>query len=211
MKCVIFDLDGTLVDTAPDVCLALNLAFDYYGIAHANVIKSMIGPPAIEIIKKCAIGEHDINVYTLILNKFREIHDNSQLDLTKAMPNASQIIEILNHESYGVAIATNKPRSGVNNILKKFFPDTKFCSISCLGDKDVSSKFESIRSVVTGTRYYEYTMVGDTVGDILSAKENLITSVAYLNGYGSNKELYDLSPDYLINDLIELRTILQIK
>lgn len=204
MKSVIFDLDGTIVDTSKDVLDAFRLSFDKFNLPHSGLARNVIGPPAIDIIKN--VTNCDDSIAKEVLSEFRSIHDRSLLECSSLMPNAKSTIVSLVNLGIRVCIATNKPRSGTLNILRKFNIIDYFDNIVCLSDPGIFSKYDAVMANIAGDLKECY-MVGDAVGDINAANKSGVVSVAYTLGFGNTSELLAALPKFVISDLSDLISI----
>lgn len=130
-KLVIFDLDGTLVDTLPDISVALNTALKSCGY-EANYsldeIKSFIGSGEYLLIKRSLIkfdqtNEDEIKRVRNEYSKYYHEHCN-----INSLPYSGIIDElnILKQNGYQLAVLSNKPHSETTKVVKTYFPTNFF-------------------------------------------------------------------------------------
>ncbi len=103
---LLFDLDGTLVDSLPDLTLALNLLREELNLApfQQQQVHSMVGDGATVLVKK-ALGEE---LYaTQHLMRFMDIYDQHLLDNTRCYPGIKDLLA--SHPAEKMAVVTNKP------------------------------------------------------------------------------------------------------
>lgn len=116
-KLIFFDLDGTLLDTAPDVHNCVNLALQEMGLPRVPLeqTKKAIGPgPA--VFSKIILGEDNVHRFEEYRDIFRPIYLEKCMDNTKPFPGIITLLEKL-HE-YKLVVLTNKPSNSSNKILK---------------------------------------------------------------------------------------------
>ncbi len=114
---IIFDLDGTLYDTAPDVHNCVNLALSEMGLPPVSLQQTMqaIGPGP-GMFSKIILGAEHLHRYDEYIQIFRPIYHQKCLDKTRPFPG---IVELLNKlENTIKVVATNKPTTGSTLILK---------------------------------------------------------------------------------------------
>jgi len=210
---VLFDLDGTLIDSAEEITDCLNKAFGVNGLNKFVIDRSHIGPPVQDMILAIA-PDLEKNVLNNILKEFRSLYDNSRFLKTRLYNGVTELLEELQNRDIKSFIVTNKPWNPTRAILSKFRMDN-FADVICpdIDSAGKLSKSEMIAVIIEKWHLEksETMMVGDTESDVLSARRNGIVTVALLNGYGDNRRLMESNPDYLINDLNMLHNILKIR
>jgi phosphoglycolate phosphatase len=107
-KYLLFDLDGTLVDSVADLTTSLNLLADELGHPHleTNKVRTIIGDGATKLIKR-AYGEANYRREQLL--RFLEIYADHLLDQTRCYPGVIDLLQ--NHPAEQMAIVTNKPHA----------------------------------------------------------------------------------------------------
>ena len=113
LPAIIFDLDGTLIDSAPDLAEALNrtlLEINRPALSLSS-IRNLVGTGALALIKKGlkASGGIENNDLEALRIRFLEIYDEILLEKTKLFPGAFKAIKNLAKLKYPLAICTNKP------------------------------------------------------------------------------------------------------
>lgn len=201
IKNVIFDLDGTLVDSAGDIIDCLKEA---YCAANINfpipINKSCIGPPLPEIIKSIMpdISEEELNK---IVKEFRNCYDKSAFKKTRIYEGVDILLHKLASMDIKMFIATSKPIVSTRRILLNSKIDY-FCDIIS-PDMIQGVRLDKMKMVSYLIKKWKLKkartlMVGDSASDIFAAHNNSIISVAVLNGYGDPSIIYDSGPDYAI-------------
>lgn len=206
-KNIIFDLDGTLVDTAPDIINCLKQAFAE--VLKQNDIKiseKIIGPPVSEMIKKTKPDLNDQEVEALT-NEFRVCYDNSVFPDTYLYEGVRKLLNVLQDEGCRIFLVTNKPMLPTRKIIKKLKIDLfdKVVTSDILPKKKLS-KSEMIEFLVDNCclNPAKSIIVGDTQEDVFAARENSIASVVLLSGYGNNADLVRAKPKYILGNIEDL-------
>lgn len=199
---IIFDLDGTLVDSSRDIIHYLKKAYEtlpqYYG---TSVKKSHLGSPLNEIITKIT-PEITSSARSIVYKTFRNSYDNSPLTLTKPYPGAIELLQTLKFKKTKLFLATNKPSPQAIKTLNvthiNFFDNiatsTDFPSKTAMIEHHLSCGLDPSTTI----------MIGDDATDIMAAHANKISSIAILNGYGNTKKLIRSKPLYTIKDIDQL-------
>jgi len=206
-RAVIFDLDGTLVDSVPDVAASLNKALDLYGGSQfsTEIVKSMIGQGAGSMIKKAIghLGWHDEEGrFETILRKFLGLYSAQPCNYSQLFPGAAEILETLESLNYNLGICTNKPQVTTDPVLQAFNLNSYFSAIVC-GDKVSHQKpdkrhiFQTLEQM--GTKSRQAVFVGDSVHDIEAARNAGIPSIVVPWGY-SQVPVTKLRADALVDD-----------
>ena len=131
-KLVIFDLDGTLLNTIADLGTATNHALEQNGYpTHPiDAYPFMVGNGVRRLIERAIPSESrtDHNVDALLAD-FRSYYDEHLCDLTKPYPGIELLLEDITLKGVQVAVASNKYESAVRRLISYFFPQIKFAAI----------------------------------------------------------------------------------
>lgn len=129
-KCVIFDLDGTLLDSLQGILDAANLSFKEMGY---NVQRSYeegkyyIGAGAIEFARRAMKGvDMSPEKEQEMMDRFLVNYKRIQSEATKPFKGIVELLEDLQKAGYYLAIASNKPQILLDPIVKQLFPTIKF-------------------------------------------------------------------------------------
>ena len=211
---IIWDLDGTLINSDYDIKYCLELALKDSGVDLSNQIKPIIVGPTIDVIVKESFPKEALNDIILIkvISSFREIYDNSDFEHTKPFHGIDTIIHNKNIVHH---IVTNKPDIPTKRILDKLNWSKYITSIRTpYSNNDSSSrkrsKTELFSEVIVEYRSdsASFVAIGDMKNDCIAAKENNITAIGVLCGSGTRKELND-NCDYIFENIKQLSIFLQ--
>lgn len=215
IEAVLFDLDGTLLDTSAGVVAAVAFAVDEMGLPSLTIdeMRSFIGPPAKASFRRIyGLNESQATVATAI---FRERY--SKVDLLKASVYGGifELLDWLKANKIPVSVATYK-RQDYAKILLEEKGIAKYCvSIHGADDKDVKTKRDIVEDCVQALRVGDRSksvLVGDSAHDFNGAKETGVSFLAVTYGYGY-KQPGDVPDDSIVigvaDSVKQIQAILQ--
>jgi pyrophosphatase PpaX len=205
---LIFDLDGTLIDSSDGVVEAVNFAFRQMGLPNcpAAIIKPYIGYPLKEMFADLTDAPVD-----QLYQQFQTKAKTSVVDSAQMLDDVAPALRELRMRGYRMAIATTKIRVHVDAIIEKFEWQGVF-DASVAGDEvaHVKPHPEAIRLAIKrlGTIAESALVIGDTENDILAAQGVPTRTVAVRSPYGGHEKVITLNPDFVVTSLTELIAIL---
>lgn len=201
---LIFDLDGTLLDTITDIRRAINDALKVCGIPLSyskKETRSLIGDGADNLVHR-ALGPYDTErnfaavkaAYLPRYGEYQEVH-------TKPFNGIVPTLEYLKNRGISLFVCTNKPDAYAQIIVKKFFGDSLFVAIRGLREGEapkpnpaiVQSFFEAYHLDPKETLF-----VGDSVTDLHTAQNAGLPLALCLYGYGFYKKGLKEEAAYLV-------------
>lgn len=206
---IVYDFDGTLVDTLDDITLSVNLALEELGQRplDRNTIKSCVGSGVFMLMTRAlnGTGWDDIDKAVAV---FRKHYADHLMDHSDFYPNSRETIEYFSDRRQ--AICSNKPEDFVRKILERLDCLHPFESIIG-GDSFQTRKPdpEGINHLLTSCNLSprEALMVGDSALDIETGKNAHVRTCAVTYGMGDSQALHALQPDWIIDDISELKNL----
>ncbi len=130
-KIVIFDLDGTLINSLPDISAAGNKMLQKYGKASHTVeeYKYFVGNGSKRLVERI-LPDFSKEKQAEALDIYKEFYQNNLVVNTTAYPGISETLKTLKEHGIRIAVCTNKHFSAVNEILSKVFPDIEFDAVA---------------------------------------------------------------------------------
>ena len=206
-KVVAFDLDGTLLDSANDLVLSLNILLreQKQKSISRNKVNSLVGNGALAMIKKAyEINANNENVnWDELKDRFLEIYKSCYTKNTKLYPYTIETLNFLKKSKFKIILVSNKPEYFVNKILD-YFNITSFFKAISGGDTfqyrkpDPRHLTETIKKA--NIKNYECIFVGDSINDALCAKNSKSKLVLLEHGY-SNEDINNMEADFVCADL----------
>ena len=210
---IIFDLDGTLIDSIPDLTLAVNIMLSYYNIEPLTIeiVTPFVGNGA-KILLERALN-HTMQPEDITKERFDEAfqiffaayRDNLSVD-TYLYPGVLETLEYLDNKGYKMAICTNKPFEFIEPILKELSVKQYFTS--WVGADSVPKQKPDPAPLLHLAKEMKKTidqciMVGDSKNDIKAAKNASMESIGVSYGYNYNEHISDYNPDKVVDNFVE--------
>ena len=193
-KLVIFDLDGTLLDTIDDLKEAVNHAMSLRGFPTftRDEVMAMVGHGARNLMRKALPdGYKDDDMVDAAYNDFKAYYITHIDTYTKPFPGIQDLLAKLHQEGVMLAVASNKFQEGTEHLIKEFFPEIPFVTV--LGGRpgfplkpDPEIVGEVLRKADVNKE--NAVMVGDSDTDMETAANGGVMGIAVNWGYRNMRE-----------------------
>ncbi|MDD6026267.1 MAG: HAD family hydrolase [bacterium] len=204
-KLVIFDLDGTLINSIEDLGQAANYALSKNGFPTHSLASYpfFVGNGVRNLIRK-ALPEENRNDTTIdsLLKDFKEYYDDHNVDSTKPYDGIMELLKQLQEQDVKLAVASNKYQKATEKIVSQLFPDIKFVSVQGQQDGVNVKPDPSIVFNILGVALVpkaEVLYVGDSGVDMETARRACVDSVGVTWGFRSEKELNEYHADRIVH------------
>lgn len=207
IKNLLFDLDGTLIDSYPGIYACFKYALTKMGgeIPPDDFLKKCLGPPLDYSFKNFfKMNDEDTAIGVKL---YRERYRVKGVYEYEPMAGAVECLEKLKKDGFNILLATSKPEPFARTILEGMGA-AKYFSVICGSDFDVTLKNktdvinEAIRrgNILRG----ESCMIGDRSYDMVGAKNCSLYAVGIRIGYAEEGELENSGADLIVNDFDDL-------
>ena len=185
---VIFDVDGTLVDTSKGIVESTNDAFISLGYDPLPeiVIKKCIGPPLTDsLISMNLLKMNDKDIF---LKKFRDCYKDRMISGSTLYDGITDVLRINTEKGIINAVATNKPDYLTEKLLRELKVDSYFKVLIGSNPDKFTKKEDMIAEcmTITGIPSDKVLYVGDTLHDSVAAAKNSIDFIGVSYGFGFN-------------------------
>jgi phosphoglycolate phosphatase len=208
---VIFDLDGTLIDSSGDIVRAVNYALERHDKARlpAATILRFVGDGARVLCARAAGLTEKHPEVDAVLETYLEYYLEHPMDHTRWMPHARSVLDDLRH--YRLAIATNKPRATTDVVLGRLGVRSLFSAVAAGGDyPSMKPSPQPILEIAKqlGLDAGQLVVVGDGPQDVEAGRRAGSRTIGVEGGFLPPERLIAAQPDVLIESLLELPPIL---
>ena len=212
-KLVIFDLDGTLVDTIADLGAAVNVALEKKGLPLHTLeeYRVMVGNGVRKLVQRAmpAALQGDEALLDELLADFMSYYIDHINDRSVPYPGVPELLAELDAAGVKLAVASNKFQSGAEKLVGRLFPQVPFVAVCGGGQgrplKPDPAVVDEIR-LRAGVSREETLMVGDSGADIAAAEAAGVACVAVSWGFRSREAL--AAAPRIVDTAQELRTLL---
>ena len=215
LRCVLFDLDGTLADTAPDLIAALNRAVQKYGFLPVSIkqIKPLISYGAVAMIKQCTLDNNNEAIQAEILENMLDDYQSNVADQTKLFNGMDNILEVIESKGLKWGVVTNKRQRFTNPLMAALkLTDRAACIVS--GDTTDNAKPHP-EPLLTACKQADVkpeqcVYIGDAAHDIEAGKAAGMKTLAATYGYLKSEDIPEQwGADILINSPDEILPLLE--
>ena len=211
-KIVIFDLDGTLLDTLHDLADSVNHVLTNHNMKNRTVdeIRSFIGNGVPTLIARSVPEGTDKDTTAECVREMAEYYKDHADIKTRPYDGIHELIESLKEKGIKTAVVTNKVENAAEILCRKHFGD---CFDSVIGDngKDKlkphpDNVFRALNQL--GFNKNEVLYVGDSDVDMITAHNAELTGIGVTWGFRDEETLRKAGADYIVNEPCEILKIL---
>ena len=210
---VIFDLDGTILDTLADLRDSVNFALEKNGLPcrSTDEIRAFVGNGIRLLIERAVPLNTEKEVVDKCFADFKEHYKNNSANLTKPYDGVVDVLYRLKSKGVKLSVVSNKADFAVQTLVKKYFDGVFDFAV---GEKEGVRRKPFPDSVLTamhclGAHKDTTVYVGDSEVDVETASNSAIPCVAVTWGFRDKQVLECLKPEYIIDNPEEIIKIIE--
>ena len=212
MDTIIFDLDGTLLDTLEDLTDSVNYAMERFGMpAHTpDAVRGFVGNGVAKLIERAIPQGVENPSYEAIFETFKEHYVKHCEDKTRPYEGIMEVLALLKKQGYHLAIVSNKFDGAVKQLCEKYFGE--YISVA-IGESDQVKRkpapdtvYQALREL--GSESSRAIYVGDSEVDLQTAQNAQLRCVSVTWGFRTKEQLLNAGAGPIIRTPQELPELL---
>ncbi|MDO5346213.1 MAG: HAD family hydrolase [Lachnospiraceae bacterium] len=210
---VVFDMDGTLLNTLDDIADSVNAILRQYQYPEKSLeeVRLAVGNGARQLMRLVLPGGEENPKFEQILKEYGAYYQEHCQKKTRAYDGIPELLQALKDAGVKMAIVSNKGDGAVKELNRQYFAKNIETAV---GEREGIRRKPEPDSVLEALRILDSQKeralyVGDSEVDYHTAKKGKLTCVLVSWGFRDREQLAALQPDYLIDDPEQLLDILQ--
>lgn len=209
---IIFDLDGTLLDTLEDIKDSVNYAMAVFGFPKRSIeeIKSFVGNGAGKLIELAIPNGINNTLYKECLKVFQDHYSKNMQNKTVPYNGIKELLAELRNRGFKMAVVSNKFDSAVKELVKGFLGD--YIKVA-IGESENVSRKPAPDTVIKALAELESVpdkavYVGDSEVDVMTARNSNLICIGVTWGFRTREVLEKERAQYIIDEPHQLLSIL---
>lgn len=209
IKLIIFDLDGTLLNTIDDIAISLNKALKYYNLPthDVNSVLKMVGNGADLLIQRAVKPYNDF--FESVKKYYLEDY-NKNCDInTKPYKGINELLINLKKKGIKIAVLSNKPHIDTMTVIEKYFKDTFDYVIGKKDNNRIKPYSDGVNEIMNYFKIKNNNciFIGDSEVDVETGKNAKMTTIAVTWGFRNEEQLK--GANYIVSHPSEILNIVE--
>lgn len=211
-NCVVFDLDGTLLDTLGDLRDSVNFALSKNNLPQRTTeeIKAFVGNGIRLLIERSVPENTKLSLVDKCFEDFKAHYKANSANLTKTYDGINELLSILKSRGVKLAVVSNKADFAVKILVEGYFPDVFDCAV---GEKEGVKRKpapDTVFAVIDelNVNKNEVVYIGDSEVDIQTSKNADIPCISVTWGFRDKEVLEKLCPEYIVDSPEEILNLI---
>ena len=212
-KTVIFDLDGTLLDSIEDIASSMNKVLESLQLPTHKIedYKHFVGG-GVDILVENALNNQSKEIKDEVIKRFKIEYDGKLHSKTLPYDGIYELLDELKKLDINLAVLSNKPHEFTVSYVNHFFKDYDFKEVH--GQKEDVPKKPDPKAAIDIVKCLDSSceksyFIGDTKIDMQTAKSANMTAIGVLWGFRDEKELRDFGADFIVSNPLEILKIIK--
>lgn len=215
---VLIDVDGTLVDSTPDLAFCVNAMMEALDMPTypQDLVRNWIGNGVERLTKRALIGqldgEPDDSLFQKAYPIFLDLYAENTSKRSSLFPGVREGLDFLKSEGFRLGCVTNKAEQFTHPLLKDLQVFDEF-EIIISGDTLPQKKPDPLpllhAAQALGTDAEHSLMLGDSVSDVKAARAADFQIICMSYGYNHGEDIRKYEPDAVIDSMVELQGLLK--
>lgn len=212
IKTVIFDMDGTILNTLDDISNSINVSLKHHQlpIKSTDEVRMAVGRGAINLIEDVVPKDSDQKLINSVYKVYQAYYDQHSNDLTKPYPHILEVLKQLKKMGYKLAVVSNKYEYLVRELNSNVFENIFDVSIGETKDLPIKPApdmlFKAIK--LLDSTIEESIFIGDSDTDMKTAVNANISSIGVTWGFRDKETLIKEGAKYIISDPFDMIKII---
>ncbi|WP_026802756.1 HAD family hydrolase [Aliarcobacter lanthieri] len=210
---VIFDLDGTLLDSIEDIAVSMNKVLESLNLPTHNIkdYKYFVGS-GVDILVENALGKFSKEIKDEAIKRFKLEYDGKLHSKTIPYEGIYELLDEFKKLNYNLAVLSNKPHEFTVSYVNHFFKDYGFKEVH--GQKDNVPKKPNPQAAIEIAKSLNVPcekvfFIGDTKVDMQTAKSANMLAIGVLWGFRDEQELREFGADFIVKTPMEILNIIK--
>ena len=213
IKAVLFDLDGTLVDSLKDLADSVNFALEKNGFPTHSLDKFnyFVGDGMVKLIERALPQNTDNKTFQKVFNRYINHYKEHFTDSTLPYEGIIDLLNDLKNADIKLAVVSNKSHEMTLKVIDKYFSDT-FDYVTGKKDGYPTKPDPKLTNMVMdslGVRNSECVFIGDSGMDMAVAKNADCLGIGVSWGFRPTEELIENGADYIVNSPSQILDIIK--
>lgn len=210
---VVFDLDGTLLDTLGDLRDSTNFALEKNNLPKRTTeeIRTFVGNGIRLLIERSVPGNTPLEIVDKCFSDFKEYYKDHSAILTKAYYGIIELLTTLKERGVKIAVVSNKADFAVKTLMEDYFSGLYDCAYGERAGVKRKPAPDAVFDAISemGADLNNTVYIGDSEVDVETAKNAKLPCVAVTWGFRDKKVLESLNPEYIVDSPIEILSIIE--
>ena len=210
---VVFDLDGTLLDTLGDLRDSVNFALEKNNLPNRTTeeIRSFVGNGIRLLIERSVPESTSIEITDKCFSDFKEYYKDHSAILTKAYDGIIDLLKELKSKGVKIAVVSNKADFAVKTLMEDYFSGLYDCAYGERAGVPRKPAPDGVFAAINemGADVKDTVYIGDSEVDVVTSKNANLPCIAVTWGFRDKKVLESLSPEYIVDSTSDILRIIE--